>query len=560
MTLSQQSVTHRREETKDLLDYALAYRDKGFFNDVTIKIEEECFPANRMVLSCYSPFFEKMFISEMKERQQHSAEVKGVDGKSMEVLINYIYTGTVTIDGDNVMNLLAAADYLQLEDVKTFCFSYLEASFSSENCFVILDAANFFQNESLRKRVFYYIEENLSEVCQTIDFKSMTKDDLCSCIASLDRSRIDETIIYAALVSWTKYDEDERKDEFTEMLQEFINFKNLPSEFLQNVVAKEQYVEDDLTCFKTVMNVIVENLTRLKMREGGSRIVSLGGSKTCPKVVEVYNCFGDPVQTFPNLPLELEGLCALALQNVVYCLGGSSTSCYDESDISCRVWMINLSNSSGCRWREIEPMNEKRFLMGAAVFNDVLVVAGGFDGKKFLSSAEIYLPPINEWKKVSSMKETRSGNALVSCNGSLYSLGGWGGGKFLSSVECLSTFHGPWKLVAPMNTPRRWFAAVNLGGIIFAIGGRSGDDEVTTLKSVERYDPVDNAWAYACDMNIEKCAHAACVLQGKIFVIGGIDRKDVPIKAIECYNPGVNTWCVVGQTNDELLYHSVVVV
>ena len=32
-----------------------------FFNDVIIKVENKTFPVNRMVLSCYSKFFEKTF-------------------------------------------------------------------------------------------------------------------------------------------------------------------------------------------------------------------------------------------------------------------------------------------------------------------------------------------------------------------------------------------------------------------------------------------------------------------------------------------------------------------
>jgi len=44
----------------------------GGFNDVTVEERGESIPANRMVLACYSKFFESMFLSPIKERYQNT--------------------------------------------------------------------------------------------------------------------------------------------------------------------------------------------------------------------------------------------------------------------------------------------------------------------------------------------------------------------------------------------------------------------------------------------------------------------------------------------------------
>jgi len=44
---------------QNLLQFARKNRDEGYFNDVSIKVETECIPANRMILACNSPYFEK---------------------------------------------------------------------------------------------------------------------------------------------------------------------------------------------------------------------------------------------------------------------------------------------------------------------------------------------------------------------------------------------------------------------------------------------------------------------------------------------------------------------
>ena len=75
-----------------------------------------------MVLSCYSKFFETMFETSMKEKYENEVEVDGFDGDIVKILIDFIYTGAISIDTTNVMDVLSASDCLQLDAVKEFCF------------------------------------------------------------------------------------------------------------------------------------------------------------------------------------------------------------------------------------------------------------------------------------------------------------------------------------------------------------------------------------------------------------------------------------------------------
>ena len=61
-------------------------------------------------------------------------------------------------------------------------------------------------------------------------------------------------------------------------------------------------------------------------------------------------------------------------------------------------------------------------------------------------------------------------------------------------------------------------------------------------------------------MNIERCFHSACVMQDKIFVVGGLNAERKPVKEIECYDPLTERWEIVARIYDELTAHSLVVV
>jgi len=74
------------------------------------------------------------------------------------------------------------------------------------------------------------------------------------------------------------------------------------------------------------------------------------------------------------------------------------------------------------------------------------------------------------------------------------------------------------------------------------------------------YDSVLNSWSYVQDMNKSRYEHSACVLNGKIIVVGGRDANFDIVKEIECYDPTSNNWSVMGHIGDDLYNHSVTAV
>ena len=112
-----------------------------------------------------------------------------------------------------------------------------------------------------------------------------------------------------------------------------------------------------------------------------------------------------------------------------------------------------------------------------------------------------------------------------------------------------------------MLTPRHSFAAVPYQGSIYVIGGQCSDHASSALQSVEIYDYYFGAWSYVGEMGIARSRHSACVLDGKIFVVGGQDENPNIVREIECYNGPLNdSWIVVGWIGEKLVDNSVVVV
>ena len=564
--LAQKSVTRKRTAYPQILEYANEdIQNTGVFVDVTIVVGNVTIPANKLVLSCCSKVFEKMFKTEMKERYESTIDMTGsMDELSARALIDFMYTGVVIISNDNVLRLLAAADYLQMEEVKQFCAEFLESILSPDNCLAILTSANRYQLESLQKPIYEMISLKFDAFIETEDFKLFAKTDLISCLTKLNKHQVNESSVFIAIVAWTNYDKQNRKDAFLEIFR-LINLEELTPAFLQNVVVVEDLVRQNLDCSNIVMTALVQSLTKSSADPdlNVSKILSIGGTYTSVKVIEVYNRDNQPAVIYPDAPLRIDGGWAVKLHDFVYCIGGL-TEALSHGTRKFRV-LKNVFrfkvNACQIDYDEVSSMNSARISFSAAVFNDTIVVTGGKDkAHPILQTTECYIPQFNEWKLIATPKSQKRCHVLVSCKGCLYNIGGEDENGISSAVEKLQGLKEEWEFVPPMHEKRAGLAAVACNDCIYAIGGCSDDSRESYLKTVEKYDATVNRWSFVEEMKFYRAGHFACVLNGKIFVIGGKDADGTVVREIEVYDPNTNTWSVVGRTTAKLHNHSLVVV
>ena len=561
--LAQKSVTRKRTAYPQILKFANEdIQNTGVFVDVTITVGNVTMPANKLVLSCCSKVFEKMFKTEMKERYESTIDMTGsIDQLSARALIDFMYTGVVTISNDNVLQLLAAADYLQMKEVKEFCADFLESILSTDNCQAILTSANQYQLESLQKPIYEMISLKFDDFIETEDFKLFTKTDLISCLTKLNKDQVDESLVFTAVVTWTNYDKQNRKNAFLEIF-DLVNLEELTLTYLQNVVAVEDLVRKNPSCSNLVITALFKLLNKYQTTStsNATKILSIGGDFTSGKVIEVFNLKNQPAAVYPDLLMNADCGWAVKLYDYVYYVGSHNINKQTNvCEAINKVYRFKIKQ--GYTFDEVSSMHDARMGLGAAVFCDTIVVTGGVNKEQMLlQTSECYISQVNEWKQIANLKMSKAYHALVSCGGCLYDIGGVDENGISSAVERLRGLKEEWEFAPPMHEKRTGLAAVACKDCIYAIGGRSGDSRESCLKTVEKYDATVNRWSFVEEMKFHRAGHFACVLNGKIFVIGGRDADGTVVRKIEVYDPNTNTWSVVGRTTERLYNHSLVVV
>ncbi|XP_028840428.1 zinc finger and BTB domain-containing protein 44 isoform X2 [Denticeps clupeoides] len=129
-TFTHNSPNHSQE----LLDKLNALRSEGHFCDVTIRVQGQLFSAHKVVLACCSDFLRAKLSGKPSEGEGRRAEDKPVlDLHHVTVagfapLLEYAYTSTLSISTENIIDVLAAASYMQMFAVANTCSEFMKSS------------------------------------------------------------------------------------------------------------------------------------------------------------------------------------------------------------------------------------------------------------------------------------------------------------------------------------------------------------------------------------------------------------------------------------------------
>jgi N-acetylneuraminic acid mutarotase len=180
----------------------------------------------------------------------------------------------------------------------------------------------------------------------------------------------------------------------------------------------------------------------------------------------------------------------------------------------------------------------------AAAVDGIIYAIGGWDRGADFSVVEAYDPATDRWTRKTSLPTPRSLSVIAVVDGTIYVIGGSPGIKVTSAVEAYNPAADKWTRKADMPTARFELAACVIDGRIYVSGGgtRFGGDH-GCVATVEVYDPATDTWAQASDMPRTRVGHSASVVDGKMYIIGGVDFEGHELPStVDVYDPATDAW------------------
>ena len=202
----------------NLLSKCAQYRDKSKFIDVRLKVREDIFPAHRIVLAANSDYFDRMFTNGMKESNQEVIELKDerISPDAFKIIMDSIYTGDLRVNEENVFEVLAAADHLQVTTVVQQCCDFLKREFIQlrldlHNYCLLSTVADRHGLRDLQEAAEKKMASMFKDICESEEFLShIGANQILSLLSRDDLSAPSETFVFKSVMQWIKHKKEER--------------------------------------------------------------------------------------------------------------------------------------------------------------------------------------------------------------------------------------------------------------------------------------------------------------------------------------------------------------
>ena len=553
-TIAEAGSTRAGSEEKEEADFSRtvlrkvhALRCHRKLCDVALRAGGREIPAHRVVLSASSSYFLAMFTHELLESEQEVVEIKDMDADILSSLVDFAYTGEISVTVENVQEILSAASLLQISHVQNLCCEFLKNQLDASNCLGIKCFAEANGCSQLSDIINTFARQHFQDVASGSEFLNNNWESVASLISSSELNVKREEEVYTSVLEWVKQSPSERTGHLPDLLS-CVRLPMLSVPFLMEKVDSEPLIRENIHCRDLVdeakkyhllpesRDIRSTNARFVPRKSTVGKLYAVGGkesSESITRSVESYNFKEERWSDATGMIVRRQQLGVGVLDGKVYAVGGS--------DGSLRLSSVECFDTTTNFWSFVAPMSTCRSGVGVGVLGGAMYAAGGYDGRSCLNTVERFDLDKNLWSSVAQMSTRRSFPGVAVFDGKLYIFGGNDGTSFLNVVECYDPHINRWCTLTPLNKPRAGIGVTVLGQQIFVAGGNDG---TSRLDSFDYLDVRSGKWHGAAHMTSSRDGVCLCTLGNSLVAVGGINGPSY-LKSSEIYDPVNNTWEMV---------------
>ena len=261
----------------------------------------------------------------------------------------------------------------------------------------------------------------------------------------------------------------------------------------------------------------------------GDKIVVVGGRTAAPSAeqvtpTEVFN--GTGWQDYADIPVPGDHLAAASDGTYLYVVGGR------KLEVTANTAAVQRFDLNADRWTQLPVAPGKVSDCGVAIVGGRLIVVGGESAGTVFNTVRAFDLTASTWSTLPSLVSARHGLAVAAIGNTLYAIDGAaepGHTASTNTVQTLTVPRGPaqpaggWRLGSNSLVAVQQVGAAVLDGRIWVAGGLT-DAENATAKT-EFYDPTVGTWSPGPDLPVP-LHHAMMVsYHNTVWVIGGFERQ-----------------------------------
>ncbi|XP_055490717.1 kelch-like protein 38 isoform X2 [Leucoraja erinacea] len=547
-----------------LLRQLNSLRDEETLTDVVLCAGNKELPCHRNVLASSSPYFRAMFCHNFKERFLKQVRLLGIDGDILTLLVDYVYTGEITINMANVFPLMDAAAIYLYPRVLEACSVYLQSQLTADNCLGMVRLAQMYDCKSLQCGAKEVALEHFLEVASSDELKELSCTEMAGYLGD-DKLCAEEEQVFEALATWISHDPEARQRYAHELLEK-VRLQYVHPTYLFHFIAINPFVQASSMCrgiLESALRLLfslsptsspnVQPLWHVPRRHSSQEfLVTIGGRKSnhqTTREVFLYNYTKQQWLALSKLPAHLYKASSVCLHRNVYLLGGLISN-NKKSIASARVYSFSLKMN---RWRSERDMPLPCYSHQTLAHMNCIFSLGGIGpSQEILDTMHRYDSVFGTWEKMAPMPVAVLHPATAAVNQRLYVVGGEDVVQNAARlIQVYNISRNMWFRMETRMVKNICGPAAVVGDKIIIIGGY-------TRRTIA-FDTKSSQFIKCADMKERKMHHGATVVDNKVYVTGGrhitSDHIIEDSDAFDCYDPETDSWTSKGSLPHKLFDH-----
>ncbi|XP_029313934.1 kelch-like protein 34 [Cottoperca gobio] len=547
--------------------------------DVILEAGGVSFPCHRALLASSSEYFWALFGENTLERLASSISLPALKPEGLDVILDYLYSGWLSLSPPSLPVVLEAARYLQVNTAVSICERFMTDGLNPLNCCCYANLAE-----------HHTLSDALEAANQTITMEMRTlllesREDLLrlnihSLMAVLNADEIPgvkEVELIKLALDW---------------LDENGPLPLLKSNLLLSHLRFGLVTPSDLTSLSHAHKAMATPLIRSQLtraleyhRQGSAQpirqskqstlraspdsVLLVGGGLSSDWPEQQMLAFDSRSRKFSplssSLPLRLRNHCVCSVGGFLFVIGGEEVKEGDEDGkksvsvaTSNQVWRYDTRFDC---WETVESMVEKREQFSCCVVGDAIYAIGGRHTRPdanthtSLASVEFYDMVTGIWRRGATMPCPLYGHASAVLDNGIYVSGGLPGNQGGSNHGDNHDNHREssrevlfwdlksriWEKRASMSIARFSHRLATANGHIYALLGM-----YEPFCDIEQYDSQSDHWTRLRPLLIGSFNYGmVSTTSGNLLVFGGrrwSDGQEVTVKSVLEYDTKNDRW------------------
>jgi len=439
---------------------------------------------------------------------------------------------------ENVEEVLSAATHLQVTDAIELCSKYIETSLTIENCVDVLNLAELYSLSSTYKKAQHFMLDQFEMMAKSGQYQKLNKRQLSQLLEDNGLQISSEYLLFELVLCWMKGKKE--REQYVAELMRNVRLPLLSGEELVEKVSTVPLMRDNAECHELLTEAKDYHIVVSKQPLLQSKRTQVRASEKCLVMchrenLEYYNLTNMHHGFLRDATIQLYHPAVVVVDNFMYACGGKYDFNENNEIATARCFRYDPRFDT---WYELTSMNEARKDFVLLAHEGKLYAIAGQDENLVMCTVEMFDIACNEWEVRSSMNHSVYGHAGAVCNNKLYISGGQKFDGCCNDLERYDPVTDLWEKRCPMLTARLNHNMITVNDRIYCMCGNIEDSMgfPVPVITIEYYTPASDQWT-ACQKTLNIREAGACLIEDKIYIVGGINGEHYYSDMVQCFMP-----------------------